>query len=113
MRLSQKRVLFSSKLLDLLGWARQEGFRVAIDDVKARDGHMKNSLHYEGTAVDLILYDNNWSYLTETEDYHALGEYWESLHPNCFWGGYTRRDDEGTALTRDGNHFSMSWDNRR
>ena len=89
------------------------GMKVAIDDAKARDGHMKNSLHYDGLAVDLILYDADWNYITDTELYRSLGEEWESFHPNCYWGGRTRRDEEGTALTQDGNHFSMSWDKRR
>lgn len=94
-------------------YAKQFGLNAAYDDVKARDGHMRNSLHYDGLAADLVLYDEHWNYITETEGYRKLGEFWEGLHENCYWGGRTRRDEEGTALTRDGNHFSMSWDRRR
>jgi hypothetical protein len=113
MKLSQKRALFSYNIALLVTWATEQGFNVCFDDVKAKTGHMNNSLHYDGTAADIILYDANWNYLTDTEDYRELGEKWEELHENCYWGGYTRRDDQGTALTKDGNHFSMSWDKRR
>ena len=113
MKLSEKRVIFTSCLAALLSFARAHDFYVAIDDAKAHDGHMKNSLHYEGLAVDLILYDSDYKYLTQNKNYEPLGLYWESLHSNCFWGGRTRRDENGTDLSNDGNHFSMSWDNRR
>lgn len=113
MRLSEKRVLFSKYLGYLLNFAYNWGINVAVDDVKANRGHMNNSLHYDGLAVDLVLYDKDWNYLRDTEEYRMLGEQWEKYHPNCYWGGRTRRDEEGTALTKDGNHFSMSWDKRR
>jgi len=113
LKLSQKRVMFSRHLGYLLTFANFWGLNVAIDDVKAKTGHMNNSLHYDGTAVDLILYDKDWNYLSDTEEYRMLGEQWEKYHENCFWGGRTRKDDQGTSLTRDGGHFSMSWDRRR
>lgn len=103
MKLSEKRSLFSVNLAKLVIKAQELGYNPAFDDVKARDGHMHNSLHYEGLAGDLILYDEYWNYLRDTGDYTVLGIYWESLHPNCYWGGHFG----------DGNHFSMSWDNRR
>jgi hypothetical protein len=103
MKLSQKRSMFSTNFARLILFARLHGYYPSIDDVKARDGHMKNSLHYDGLAGDLILYDKDWNYLTETEDYDLLGKFWETLHPNCIWGGHFQ----------DGNHFSMSWDKRR
>ena len=106
MRLSEKRVLFSSMIAKLVHTLNNEfGMHVAFGDVRpeSQSGHMSNSLHYEGLAADLILYDNDWSYCTKTEQYKVIGDLWESLHPNCHWGGHFN----------DGNHFSMSWDERR
>lgn len=54
------------------------------------------SVHKLRLAVDFNLYKNG-KYLTKSEDYTPLGEYWESLHPENRWGG----------RWNDGNHFSM------
>ena len=104
MRLSEKRCIFTSKLADLLDFiVTKTNYHPVLDDVKASTGHMNHSLHYDGLAADIILYDLNMNYLTDSEDYRICGDYWESLHPNCYWGG----------SFGDGNHFSMSWDSRR
>ena len=70
-----------------------------------RDGlkHMKNSLHYEGLAVDIDLCDKNGKYLMNTEDHEEFGEYWESLDPKCCWGG----------RFHDGNHYSVTYQGRK
>lgn len=65
--------------------------------------HMKNSCHHVGLALDLILYDQAGNYLTKTEDYRRLGEWWETLHPLARWGG----------RFNDGNHFSFEWEGRK
>ncbi len=88
--------LFAEKLLPK---ARELGFEYAFDEVTQHQnrGHMTNSLHYSGCAGDPLLYKDG-VYLTKTEDYRELGEYWESLDPNCKWGG----------RWGDGNHMSYA-----
>lgn len=58
-------------------------------------GH-KNSLHRQRLAKDFNLFKNG-RYLTSTEAWAPIGEYWESIGGT--WGG--RFDD--------GNHFSLEW----
>ena len=57
---------------------------------------IKNSLHCKRLAVDLNLFFQG-KYLSDSESYRPLGEYWESLHPANRWGG----------RFKDGNHFEM------
>jgi hypothetical protein len=57
-----------------------------------------NSLHTQRLAIDLLLFRDG-KYLTDSADYRPLGEYWESLAPDCAWGGRFNRPD--------GNHFSI------
>ena len=91
----EKRCLFTRNLAKLIEFIFQQGYEAAID----RDGlkHMKNSLHYDGLAKDIILYKDG-NYLVVSSEYHFAGEYWKSLHALNRWGG----DFPG-----DGNHFSM------
>jgi hypothetical protein len=58
---------------------------------------MKNSLHYQGLAKDVLLFDSNNIYLSKTEDHKEFGEYWESLGGT--WGG----------RFSDGNHYSIAY----
>jgi len=58
------------------------------------------SLHFEGLAIDLNLFKDG-KYLTGTEDYRELGEYWESI--GGAWGG----------RFNDGNHFSLAYGGRK
>lgn len=60
-------------------------------------GHRK-SCHKLRLAIDLNLFLDG-EYLTETEDHEKLGEWWESLHPLCRWGGRFSNPD--------GNHYSL------
>jgi len=65
----------------------------------------KNSLHRVRLAGDLNLFDRWGVYLTKTEDYRELGEYWEGL-------SYTTTENERVECTwggrfNDGNHFSI------
>lgn len=57
---------------------------------------IRNSLHEYSLAVDTNLFKND-VYLTRTEDWRQIGEYWEQLHPDCRWGG----------RFGDGNHLSI------
>jgi hypothetical protein len=70
-----------------------------------KDGmkHMKNSLHYEGLAVDIDLCDKDGKYLVGSEDHKEFGEYWELLDPKCCWGG----------RFKDGNHYSITYMGRK
>lgn len=55
------------------------------------------SLHQVKCAIDLNLFDEQGNYLETTEAHKEFGDYWESLHPNCRWGG----------RYRDGNHYEL------
>lgn len=59
---------------------------------------IKESLHTKRLAIDLLLFDDDGTYLTQSENYATMGEAWESLHPACRWGGMA-----------DGNHFELRW----
>jgi len=56
----------------------------------------KRSLHIDGLAVDLVLFNGN-SPIWKTARYAPLGAFWVGLDPLCAWGG-----DFG-----DGGHFSI------
>lgn len=103
MKLSEKRTLFTSCVAKLLVYMIECGERPAL----GRDGekHMKDSLHYDGLAVDIILYDENFLPKEDTEAHRKYGEYWESLHELCFWGGAGKKVD---GLKNDGNHYSIT-----
>jgi hypothetical protein len=58
--------------------------------------HKVGSKHELGLAMDILLYINK-VYQTTTEAHKQFGEYWESLHPRCSWGG----------RFKDGNHYSF------
>ena len=62
---------------------------------------VRESVHSLGIAVDIMLFDEDGTFLTDTEDYAFAGDYWKRLHPACRWGGDFRR--------RDGVHFSLAW----
>jgi len=100
--LLQKRILFTSLLPKL--WAKME--EAGLHPVLGRDGeqHALKSLHYVGLANDISLYDKYGMWLKTTEAHRPFGEYWESLHPDCRWGG--RFDNP------DGNHYSISFQGR-
>lgn len=98
MTLGEKRRQFSLDLAILIVWANREGYGIAIDDVKAHDGHMKGSKHYDGLAADLNLYfyiDGEWVYQTETVAHTTIGEEWERMGHT--WGGRFKK--------KDGNHY--------
>ena len=54
------------------------------------------SLHQVKCAIDLNLFKDG-AYLSATEDHRPFGEFWESLHPHCRWGG----------RYNDGNHYEF------
>jgi len=100
MILKEARIRFSYLLAEkLLPFMRELGYDYAFDEVTQHQnkGHKPDSLHYCGCAADILLYLNG-DYQTTTEAHQESGEYWESLHPYCKWGG----------RWGDGNHYSFS-----
>jgi hypothetical protein len=105
-KLGEKQELFSQFLAHLILFAYANGYRIRIGEVErskeqaeknAETGAgIANSLHTIRLAADLHLFKNG-VYLTENDDHLMLGEFWESLHELCRWGG----------RFGDGNHYSM------
>ena len=98
-----KRKLFSALVPKLLCKMMDEGYTPLI----GKDGmkHMPKSLHYEGLAIDIDLFDKENTYLFYTESHRIFGEYWENLHPDCRWGGKFKHAD--------GNHYSILYQGRQ
>lgn len=95
-----KRALFTSLVPLLIQRMISSGYTPLL----GKDGlkHMKNSLHYSRLAVDINLFKDG-KYLTSTEDHLQFGEFWESLHGDCRWGG----------RFSDGNHYSVTYQGRK
>ena len=102
MTLRQKQSKFVRMVALLIQFAYEQGYELTWGDAMAKTGHMPNSLHYVGLAVDLNLFKDG-KYLDKTEDHKPLGEFWESLHKNNRWGG----------RFKDGNHYSIEHNGRK
>jgi hypothetical protein len=105
--LGEKRKLFTKCLYKLLGKMIEDGY----DPMIGKDGetHMKNSLHNDGLAKDIDL-TKDGVLLDKTEDHQVFGEFWESLHPDCFWGGNGPKQD---GLKNDGRHYSLTYQGKK
>ena len=101
MTLGERQELFSRLLAKLVLKMYDMGYQVRMGDVfaKKRDPleHKANSLHYDKCAADLNLFQGG-KFMNRTEDHAAFGDYWESLHPKCRWGG----------RFGDGNHYEVT-----
>lgn len=107
MTLRQKQSLFARLVAQLLNEAYLRGYEVTFGEAYrspeeaarlARAGKgLANSLHTSRLAVDLNLFKDG-KYLSSTESHRPLGEWWESLHELCRWGG----------RFNDGNHYSVA-----
>ena len=105
MTLGEKQRTFLPMVARLIEFAYAQGFELTIGDgyrdprlhgahgVKGGYGSPR-SCHKLRLAIDLNLFRNG-KYLTATEDYTKLGEFWESI--GGAWGG----------RFKDGNHFSL------
>ncbi|MCK9468220.1 MAG: M15 family metallopeptidase [Porticoccaceae bacterium] len=111
MTLGQRQRRFTRLVGLLIEFAYQRGYELTFGDayrdprvhgaVGQRVGYSSaNSLHKDRLAVDFNLFRAG-RYLTRTEDYAELGEYWESL--GGIWGG----------RFNDGNHFSLEYGGRK
>lgn len=99
--LGDRRKLFTRLIPRLLDRMLDRGFNPMI----GRDGekHMKNSLHFDGLAMDIIL-TKDGAVLDKTEDHKVFGVFWESLDPLCVWGG---------SWGKDGNHYSITYQGKK
>ncbi len=122
--LSDKQRLFAEMVGELLRWIYANSYAVTFGDAfrdprafgglgasRVIDGKAiygrRSSNHKQRLAIDLNLFKQDeygqLIYITETEGYTEVGEYWEDLGGS--WGG---RFGSG-----DGNHFSLEHDGRR
>jgi hypothetical protein len=114
MTLREKQSLFMKLLPRLLDYIHQQGYEVTGGElwrtpeqaaINAERGvGTSTSLHLDRLAIDLNLFKDG-EFLTSTEALTRFGEYWESLHPLCCWGGRFSRPD--------GNHYSITHGGRK
>ena len=108
--LLQKQQHFAVMVADLIQHANAIGYALTFGEayrtpeqaaLNAANGKgIKNSLHTMRLAVDFNLF-NDGEWLTETDDFEPLSEFWESLGGT--WGG----------RFGDGNHFSIEHEGRK
>ena len=109
MTLLEQQQLFSSLIPGLINQAIILGFQVTLgeafrtpEQAKWNEEHGKgisNSLHLSRLAIDLLLFKDG-QYITNSNDYLPLGEWWENQNILCAWGG--------RFSSVDGNHFSLT-----
>ena len=87
-------------LVSMVG-AKFPDLAAAIHQIRNTNGSTR-SIHLEALAADIDLFKNG-VYLTTTENHQEFGEWWESLHPLCVWGG----------RFGDGNHYGITPDGVR
>lgn len=111
MTLRQAQSLFVRLLGLLIHYVYEKGWELTLSDghVSSKTGHMPNSLHYVRLAQDLNLFINGqWISDGKHSAWLEIGEFWESLHHLCSWGG--RFGGDGIKFTgKDSNHFSLNW----
>lgn len=106
MSVVSKQARFTVCIADLIIWADSRGYQLTFGEAyrprelaelyAAQGRGIANSNHTRRLAVDFNVFKDG-VYLTDGADFADLGAYWESLDPNCRWGG----------RFRDGNHFSF------
>lgn len=114
MTLRQQQSEFVRLLAKLFDFAYANGMELTLGEAwrtpeqaklnAAKGTGISTSLHIDRLAVDLNLFVGG-VFIDATEGHKRLGEYWESLHPRCRWGGRFKRPD--------GNHYSFSPDGVR
>lgn len=114
MTLREQQSLFVVLLTKLFWFAHEHGMELTLGEAWRTPEQAKrnadagigvlNSLHTQRLAIDLNLFVGG-VFIDSSEGHRQLGEYWESLHPRCRWGGRFRKPD--------GNHYSFSPDGIR
>ncbi len=109
MTLRQRQSLFARLYAKLILHAYELGYEVTFGETLRppemvaiyveRGTGSANSLHPLKLAGDFNLFKDG-RYLSSTESHRILGEYWESLHELCRWGGRFSRPD--------GNHYEVT-----
>lgn len=99
MTLKEKQFLFMQLLPRLLDKINESHFCTGGDlwSQPAWGVHKRGSMHYIRLAIDINLFTKSGEYLSDTESHKPFGEFWESLHTLCRWGG----------RFQDGNHYSV------
>lgn len=107
MTLRQKQSLFVVLVADLIQHATILGYELTFGEAYRSPEEaqrladlgkgISGSLHTSRLAIDLNLFKDG-VYMSSTEAHRPLGEYWETLHELCRWGG----------RFRDGNHYSLT-----
>lgn len=110
MTLGEQQRLFPPLVAKLIQFAYEQGYELTFSEAyrtpqqaafNAKVGSgISNSLHIKRLAIDLNLFKDG-DYLTDSEAYRELGDYWKTLHPDAAWGGDFSKPD--------GNHFSLAW----
>lgn len=96
MSLRNKQSEFVKAVGGLISYAYAVGYELTFGDTyPGKFKHNEKGFHPKGLAIDLNVFRNN-VYLTETEDYEILGNFWKYLGGT--WGGDFEK--------KDGNHFS-------
>lgn len=113
MTLRERQSLFVQLVGKLIEHAYSQGYALTFGEawrtpeqaaLNAKSGKgISRSLHIERLAIDLNLFRDG-KFLSDSESHKPLGEFWESLHPDCRWGGRFTRPD--------GNHYSMTYQGR-
>lgn len=112
--LQERQWKFTDDISFLIGFAYNKGYDLSFGEayrtpeqaaLNAKAGiGIANSLHTQRLAVDFHAFKDG-VYLTKSEDYKELGEYWKSLNKDNAWGGDFSKPD--------GNHFSQSYNGIR
>ena len=109
--LGQKQQEFTLMIARLIVFAYEHGCRLTFGDayrdprlhgaVGVKQGYgAASSCHKLRLAVDFNLFKDG-QYMTASDDYKLLGEYWESIGGT--WGG----------RFNDGNHFSLEHEGKK
>lgn len=113
MTLGEKQRLFTKRIAALIQHAYAAGYELTFGDayrdprvhgpVGVKGSYSSHSINHKiRLAVDFNLFKDG-VFLTTSEAHKPLGEYWESLGPECTWGG----------RWNDGNHYSMEHEGRK
>lgn len=103
--LGEKQELFALLIYKLQGYIISEGYDIRLGHAFRCENCVtgsRNSNHKLKLALDINLFKAG-QFLQQTADHKPFGEFWESLHPLCRWGG----------RFNDGNHYSLEHQGRK